>query len=148
MLDAQKEQENADDQAEGVVKDEQFAARDPIGLPLEERNREEFIYKQICLPKEDDLLQQARRLVPEQLEILERVVEHCKMLQKYKKCLDVAIPGLLAIIHGGAGVGKSATIRAITLWAEKILRKAGDNPHYPNVLICAPTGKAASLISK
>ena len=70
------------------------------------------------------------------------------MLQKYKKCLDVGIPGLLAIIHGGAGVGKSATIRSITLWAEKILRKAGDNPNYPNLLICAPTGKAASLISK
>jgi hypothetical protein len=46
------------------------------------------------------------------------------------------------------GVGKSATIRAIASWAEKILRKSGDHPNRPRVLICAPTGKAASLISK
>ena len=51
------------------------------------------------------------------------------------------------IILSGAGVGKSATIRAITMHAEKILLKAGDHPHKPRVLICAPTGKAASIIN-
>ena len=46
------------------------------------------------------------------------------------------------------GVGKSRTIRAMSLQAEKILRKSGDHPHYPRVLKCAPTGKASSLIGK
>ena len=46
------------------------------------------------------------------------------------------------------GVGKSAVIEAITLHAEKILRSTGDHPNHPRVLVCAPTGKAASIISK
>ena len=45
------------------------------------------------------------------------------------------------------GVGKSALIRAISLHAEKILRKAGDHPHRPRVCICAPTGKAAQNVN-
>ena len=47
-----------------------------------------------------------------------------------------------------SGAGKSATIRAISMHAEKILRKAGDNPDRPCLVIAAPTGKAASLVSK
>ena len=46
------------------------------------------------------------------------------------------------------GAGKSATIRAISLHAEKLLRQAGHDPNHPVILIAAPTGKAASLISE
>ena len=46
------------------------------------------------------------------------------------------------------GVGKSATIRAISTQAENILRNAGDDPNCPRVLLCAFTGKAANLIGK
>ena len=53
---------------------------------------------------------------------------------------------LLLIIHGGAGVGKSRTIMALSQWADKILRKVGDDSIKPRVLLCAFTGKAASLI--
>ena len=45
-----------------------------------------------------------------------------------------------------SGVGKSAVIKAMSFHAEKILRKSGDSPNHPRVLVCAPTGKAASLI--
>ena len=31
---------------------------------------------------------------------------------------------------------------------EKILRKEGNDPNHPNVIVCAYTGKAASLIGK
>ena len=44
------------------------------------------------------------------------------------------------------GVGKSAIIKAMSMHAEKILRKAGDKQNHPRVLLCAFTGKAASLI--
>ena len=47
-----------------------------------------------------------------------------------------------------SGVGKSALIKAITIQSEKVLRKSGDHPNHPHVLVCAPTGKAASLIGK
>ena len=36
----------------------------------------------------------------------------------------------------------------LSMWAEKILRKEGQNPNYPRVLLAAPTGKAASIIGK
>ena len=34
----------------------------------------------------------------------------------------------------------------MSMHAEKIIRKAGDKPNHPRVLLCAFTGKAASLI--
>ena len=46
------------------------------------------------------------------------------------------------------GTGKSATIEACSMHAEKVLREAGHKPHHPRVLLLAHTGKAASLIGK
>ena len=46
------------------------------------------------------------------------------------------------------GVGKSAVIKAVSLHAEKILRRSGQNFNFPHVIVCAPTGKAASLVGK
>ena len=40
------------------------------------------------------------------------------------------------------------TIKAISMNTEKILRKEGQDPDYPTVLLCAFTGKAANLIGK
>ena len=34
------------------------------------------------------------------------------------------------------------------MWAEKILRQAGDDPSKPKVLLLGPTGMAALLIGK
>ena len=148
-LDTQREQENAEDLQAGAEEDPEFAARDPTGLESNEKaNIETFKYKKIVLPGDEELRQQTRRLVPEQRDILDKVIEHCKRIVKARKSPECAIPGELMICHGGAGVGKSVTINIISLWAEKILRKSGDNPNYPRVLICAHTGKAASIISK
>lgn len=60
-----------------------------------------------------------------------------------EKCLYFVFSNLTS-----SGVGKSATIHTVAMHAERILRKEGDHPHHPRVLICAPTGKAASLVSK
>ena len=46
------------------------------------------------------------------------------------------------------GVGKSAIIKAMSMHAEKILRKVGAKEDHPRVLRCAFTGKAASLIGQ
>merc|ERR1711860_130960 len=50
------------------------------------------------------------------------------------------------IAHGGGGTGKTFMINATSKWAEKILRKPGDCPLKPKVLLLAPTGMAACLI--
>ena len=39
-------------------------------------------------------------------------------------------------------------IKAVSLHAEKILRQSGDTLNRPHVLVCAFTGKAASLVGK
>ena len=53
-----------------------------------------------------------------------------------------------SLIIGGGGVGKTFLIRAISQWTEKILRKEGEDPTRPKVLLLGPTGKSASLIGK
>ena len=52
----------------------------------------------------------------------------------------------LTLILGGGGVGKSFLILTISQWAERVLRKPGDNPDKSKVLLLGPTGRAASLI--
>ena len=74
------------------------------------------------------------------------MINHCKQVVALGKVNSLDAPRI--IIHGGGGVGKSYLIRAISKWAEKILRKPGDNPLKPKVLLLAPTGMAASLIGE
>ena len=40
------------------------------------------------------------------------------------------------------------TIKVMSLWAEKILLKAGDHPHKPRILLMAFSGKASANIGK
>ena len=49
---------------------------------------------------------------------------------------------------GGAGTGKSFTIKIVAKYAEKILRMPGDHPNRPKVILLGPTGIAANLIGK
>ena len=55
---------------------------------------------------------------------------------------------LINFLAGGGGVGKTFLIKAISQWAEKILRQPGDDAVNPKVLLLGPTGKSASLIGK
>merc|ERR1712212_571519 len=65
---------------------------------------------------------------------------------KSQNNLEHVVKPLRIIVTGGAGSGKSNTIKVVTMHAEKILRKAGDKPNHPKVLLTAHTGKASSLI--
>ena len=55
---------------------------------------------------------------------------------------------LMLLVHGGAGVGKTKTIMNCANWAETYLRKPGDDPSKPRLLLLAFTGMAANLIGK
>ena len=100
------------------------------------------------MPDENELKFLTCKLVPEQLNILRKLIGYCKDVVKATKRGDgkVKPDPIRMIIHGGAGVGKSMIIKTASLHAERILRKAGHHPNHPRVLLCAPTGKAASLI--
>ena len=87
-----------------------------------------------------------QQLVPEQMNILREVTACCKDIVKSEKNPTVNKTACRLIVHGGAGVGKSQTIRVVSMHAEKLLRKAGHHPNRPRVLLTAFTGKAASLI--
>ena len=50
------------------------------------------------------------------------------------------------MLGGVVVVGKSFLIRLISQYVNKALRKVGDDPNRPKVIILAPTGIAASLI--
>ena len=150
-LDCQGEQNNEDDQAEECVDDPEYES---FGYPgnldmAEERPREQFQdykCKKISLPSIPELNQAARKLIPEQMNVLRKVVASCRDIVKAIKNPDVNPKPVRLIVHGGAGAGKSATIRAVSTQAENILRNAGDDPNLPKVLMCCFAAKAAHLI--
>ena len=147
MIDPQAEQDLDDDLDEGVTDDPRYAARDYDSAILEDGPKyDSFKYKQVELPDDDSLDKLTRRLVDEQMVILLRIIHYCKEVVKCIHAPHESPTPVRLIVHGGAGVGKSAVIKVIAFHAEKILRKAGDHPNKPRVLICAFTGKAASLI--
>ena len=134
-------QEDDDDLEELEPKDESVLP----GEAREGRCPEQLKFKQIDLLADDEMLKMAGNLSSEQMVVLARIVNYLKKVMLSSECHSLEEPPRI-IVHGGGGVGKSYLIRTVAKWAEKILRKAGDNPLKPKVLLLAPTGMAASLI--
>ena len=105
-----------------------------------------YKYKTIDVPQNDDLHNLTRRLVDEQQLVLIPVLNYCKQVKRARKNLQEVPEPIRMIVQGGAGNGKSTTIRVLKLHAEKILREPGSHPHKPRVLVMAFTGKAAALV--
>ena len=152
-LDCQGEQENLDGLAAGCIDDPEFESFGYVGNLKQNTepckgNFGDFNYKKIAITKTAELNEMSRKLVPEQMNVLRKVVSSCKTIVKAKNNQSVKHKPVRMIVHGGAGVGKSATIRAMSTQAENILRNAsaGDNPDCPKVLLCAFTAKAANII--
>ena len=149
-LDGQGNQENADDLEEGIIEDPEFESFSYTGnLDMEGREQfEDFKYKKICLPNDSELDHITRQLVPEQMNVMREVISCCKDIIKSENNPNHKKKTCRLIVHGGAGVGKSQTIKAISMQAEKLLRKVDHHPNKPRVLLAAFTGKASSLIGK
>ena len=105
-------------------------------------------YKQIRIPSESELNAVTRQLVPEQMNILREVITACKDIVKSRRNIQMKPKSVRLLVHGGAGVGKSKTINAISKHAEKVLRQSGTNQTHPTVILCAFTAKAAKLIGE
>ena len=171
-LDCQGEQENDEDLEVGPIEDPAFESFGYTGnLNLESPPQfENCKYKRVEVPDANELNHFTRRLVPEQMNVLRKVIESCKDVVKARNVPTLKPRQSLILVHGGAGkinllifavllsefiicmyvlgVGKSATIKAVAQQAEKILWKEGDHPNHPRVLLCAWTGKASHLIGK
>ena len=153
-IDPQREQELDDDKAEGMRDDPKYAILDYDGKKANAdeksggQSREEPKYKSIVVPEAEEIRTLTRRLAAEQKVVLSKAVHYAKEVVKARHSLDPdeRPTPIKIIIHGGAGSGKSQTIKVMVMHLEKILRKAGDHPNKPRVLVLAFTGKAASLI--
>ena len=69
---------------------------------------------------------------------------HCKLAEKNNELLPKSFQIFLS---GGAGVGKSFSIKAITEHLKRVLRYPNQNLDQPSVLVTASTGKAATVIN-
>ena len=93
------------------------------------------------------LMELTRKLVWEQMVVLQRVISYCRDLAMiHKKRSERIIEAPLLIVHGGAGTGKSMLINVVSLWVQKLLTTSGDDPCSPYLIRAAPTGMAASNI--
>ena len=148
-LDGAGEQENNDDMTEGIIDDpeyESFGYTGNLNLENGQPAYSSSKYKPFSSPDEFELKHLTRRLVPEQMNVLRQAVTSCKEVVKARKNKKVKPKPVRLIVHGGAGVGKSATINAVEKHVDKILRTKDTGVYQPTVLLCAFTAKAARLI--
>ena len=108
VLDCQGEQNNEDDNAAGCIDDPVYESFGYMGnLKLNEGEAkgkvEDFKYKEIRLPSNDELKHMTRKLVPEQMNVLRAVVSSCKAIKRARKNPKVKPKPVRMIVHGGAG---------------------------------------------
>ena len=138
-----------DSREEGLEEDPQFVAYDysgnfeePSALP------DSYKYNSIEVPSKEEIHSMVRNLGEEQRLVLDDIVDHCKQVVRARKNITEYPRPTKLLVIGGAGVGKSLTIKVVAVTAEEILRQTGSHPHKPRVLILAPTGKAATIIGE
>ena len=103
MLDSQSIQENDDDNQVGSTNDPKYASfgiTEHLGM---DQQAEDFKYKKVCLPDQEELQFLTQRLVPEQLNILRKVINFCKDVVKARSDSHHPVEPLRLIVHGGAG---------------------------------------------
>ena len=144
--------EQAEDPDEIAVLAEEYGGLEPCDLDLVEDQHPHkatpapFFRAQPLLEMEE-LVQRTRKLVWEQLVVLEIVIGYCRdLVTKRQKGRGSSIDAPLLIVHGGAGTGKSMLINVISLWVRKLLTISGDETCSPYLIRAAPTGMAASNI--
>ena len=148
ILDSEKEQEVVECQdISDLDAHPDFVQVDPDELDIDSnltqirktfRNIEEKTY--------DDIVKEARNLDEFQKSALNIIIEYVQDIIISRKAKIPYPKAPLLMINGGAGSGKSTLISAIYQYSQHFLRKGGDSPDCPYVLLGAYTGAAASNI--
>lgn len=105
ILDSQMQQNEEDDLETGAVDDPDYESFSYTGN-LGKENTSQFEsckYRKIILPNEDEIKFLTRRMVPEQLNVLRKVIEYCKDVRKSEKNISHVVKPLRIIVHGGQG---------------------------------------------
>ena len=105
-LDPQYQQEkNEDDENEDEI-DPEYAGRhhDHCNTNSTSNNIENYRFKAIDIPPNDEMKYLLKKLVPEQKRALDKVVKYCKDIVKYSNKGNNTFEPLKLIIHGGAGI--------------------------------------------
>ena len=148
QLDPQKEQEEQDQNLVGTEMDENQQIRSYSGVSGHgPADAEPCIYKKADFGNMDEMYHSARRLVPEQRLVFDRLIGYAKEMRKsLANGGKMPEPPLMTVL-GGAGSGKSHLINTIWPWFEFFLT-TDDNRrlNQPLVVKCAPTGMAAKKI--
>ena len=152
QLDPESEMERDELGAEGMVFAEEFAGRDPGVMPADNSlpsPATKQIYRRINISDKSAMRLSARQLDAEQRQAFDEIVKYCKQIRHSRANPEIAMPKPpLLKIHGGAGTGKSKLIQDISTWAEFWLRVDNNrDPSHPHVIKCAPTGRAAKVIT-
>ena len=111
------------------------------------KDQREKSYKSIEVRPLIILREIARDLDFNQRKILEIAIGHARNLVKLRSgpC-TIPTPPLL-MIDGAAGSGKSHVISMIREFVHLIMQLPGDDPEFPNIMVCEPTGSAAVNIN-
>ena len=105
MLDGEGQQQQEDDLADGQENDPQFESFGYTGNLAQGEHvpYESSKYRVVTVPKDHELKLKTKRLVPEQINILRKVVEYCRDVVKFRKKLRHPVKPLKLIVHGGGG---------------------------------------------
>ena len=103
-------------------------------------------FRRIEIKRPDEILREARILDEFQKKGLNIIVNYVQNILISRKGKLPYPTGPLLMVNGGAGSGKSTLISTISQYAHYMLRRDGDDPNCPIVLLGAYTGAAASNI--
>ena len=105
MLDGEGQQQDQDDLEAGTENDPKYESFGYTGNLAQGENVqfESFKYRVVNVPKEDELKLRTLRLVPEQMNILRKVMKYCRSVMKFRNTIRHKVHPLRLIIHGGAG---------------------------------------------
>ena len=146
-LDPEQEKEVLECQEGEEIIHPDFTHLDPDELEVNDNFQQiRKMTRNIQINSANERLQAARRL-----DIYQKQALHISL--KYAQDVIIARKGKsphpsppFLMIHGGAGSGKSTLINIISQYVHNLLRRDGDEPDCPYVLLSAYTGTAAANI--
>ena len=146
-IDPQGEQENIDSELEGQIlhPDYQHLNPEELNIQMEERKNEKR-FRAIEVDERNILAEKTRNLDFYQRMVVEKGIRFARNIVKSRKIKNMAPAAFNTIVLGGAGSGKSTVINVLKQWLHLILKREGDNPDNPYVVVLAPTGTAAANV--
>ena len=147
ILDPEQEKENSECQDEEEIIHPDFCHLNPDDLEGDNNLQQiKKMTRNIKVNSADERLQAARRLDRFQKQALHTAIKYTQdvIIARKGKYPQPKPPFLM--VHGGAGTGKSTLINVMSQYVHNLLRRDGDDPDCPYVLLSAYTGTAAANI--